>query len=324
MSSNEDTVIFRLPQNIDIPFSFLYQKHFDRIHTECTETKDELVVFAFEGSLSIGSQSLSRHPQEIRSTVIGRHSQCPLRLLSPSISLRHIILILYPKNVDLQYQLIDLNSTSGFSLEEEESTFSIWANGSVFFRIQHYSFFIIAPQKIDWKQSKDNIWQQLSVRNYEWSNKKRISNTNYNILKPTPVEAPSPNPFDLDEKSNSISIQRPPLWLNDSNIDEPSARLDIIFKEGTKRIFLNEEMLERGVLIGRYERCGISLQACVEFNPVSRVHCLLISILGITYIIDTASTNGTNVFHERITQKKLIHRSPIILAETLIMSWDKL
>ena len=325
MSSNEDTVVFRLPKHIDIPFSFLFQKHFEKIRTECSETKDDLVVFAFEGSLSIGSQSLSRHSQDIKTTIIGRHSQCPLRLLSPSISLRHAILILYPQQFDFQYQLIDLNSTMGFSLEEEESTYSIWANGAVFFRIQQYSFFIIPPKQFDWKQQKDNIWQQLSTRNYEWSNQKRISQTNYNILKPDPVpEAPSKNTLDLDDKSNSISIQRPPLWLNEANIDEPSACLEIIFKEGLKRIFFNEEMLERGVLIGRYERCGVSLQACAEFNPVSRVHCLLLYVMGTTYIIDTASTNGTCVFHEHITQKKLIHRAPIILAETLIMSWKQI
>ena len=324
MSQNEDTVVFALPKHIDVPFVLLYQKNFDEIYKDCAHTTDDIRVIAFEGTKKIGSLGLKRHNYEIQTVIMGRHSQCPLRLLCPSISLRHIILILYPKSADFQYQLIDLNSTTGFSIDEEETSFSMWANGAVFIRIRQYSFFILAPQQIDWNESEPKIWLQLSNRNYEWSNRQRLSNSSFNISMPIEQDEYQQDMSNIEDKSNSISIQHPPIWLNESNILNPYARLDILFKHGTKRILLSEEMLERGILIGRYERCGISLDGSTEFNPISRVHCLFITILGTNYVIDTASTNGTVLFHERITQKKLIAKAPIILAETLIMSWEQL
>ena len=95
----------------------------------------------------------------------------------------------------------------------------------------------------------------------------------------------------------------------------------IIFKQKRKHILIDENQLERGILIGRYERCGIFFSAHDEYNPISRVHCLFISINGVIYVIDTASTNGTTVAHESIQQCALSNTSLIVLAESLFISW---
>jgi len=60
--------------------------------------------------------------------------------------------------------------------------------------------------------------------------------------------------------------------------------------------------LERGLLIGRYDRCGLTP---TEDNRLSRVHLLLLSLDGDTYAIDTASTSGVRCQGRRVHVARL-------------------
>jgi hypothetical protein len=56
-----------------------------------------------------------------------------------------------------------------------------------------------------------------------------------------------------------------------------------------------EDALAQGVLLGRYTRCDASNSFANSIN-VSRVHALVVTRRGQTWLIDVGSTNGTEVF----------------------------
>jgi pSer/pThr/pTyr-binding forkhead associated (FHA) protein len=324
--TNENTIRFVVSDAPSTSFSDIFHNSFQQIRDKCTQKSAELVMFAFSGSELLDSVAIQRNEHDIQTLIIGRHTECPVRLPDPTISLRHIMLILYPENVDFQYQLLDLNSTSGFSIDAEKNCLNMWANGSAFIRLQKYTFFFIAPKQINWQQTEDEIWKQITIRNYEWSKQNRFqspeTNNFHNILKAEVL--PSSSREEKEDKSNSISILPPPVWLSDSIIRDPTVALMLKFPKAPQKICLNEEQLERGILIGRYERCGVSLGEYELFRSISRVHCLIISILGKKYIIDTASTNGTKLMMRAINQEELRHKTCITLGGSLEIIWTEM
>ena len=322
MGDNEETIIMKVPQYGEASFAQIIHQSLPYIKKQVSLTQSSLIVFAYEDTIPLQVLHLNQDEKEIKSLILGRHTQCPLRLTDPHVSLRHLVLILYPKHVDFQYQLIDLNSGAGFTVDDKPCS-SVWANGTAFLRILKYNLIFIAPEQVDWNVDDKQIIQQLTERIYEGNSEPRFAAKAIEIEGPLqPKEAEDSSSFRTDNTSR-INYKPPPVWLKDSTNEIPRAELKIHFQQKQKHILIDEIQLERGVLIGRYERCGIFFSSHDEYNPISRVHCLLISIHGVIYIIDTASTNGTTVAHQPIQQCALTQSTLIILAESLFISWSE-
>jgi len=93
---------------------------------------------------------------------------------------------------------------------------------------------------------------------------------------------------------------------------------------GTKRQEshrISLERLEQGVLLGRYDRCGIPL---AELHSVSRVHLLLVQLGEELLAIDTASTNGTCRGQTRIETTTLDDVDSLELGGALQIHWRRL
>jgi len=84
---------------------------------------------------------------------------------------------------------------------------------------------------------------------------------------------------------------------------------------------LSRESLDRGVLLGRYERCAIP---ALELGRVSRVHLLLVRVGEEVLAIDTASTNGTWNGGKKVETLLLGESDQLSLGRTLHLHWRRL
>jgi hypothetical protein len=80
---------------------------------------------------------------------------------------------------------------------------------------------------------------------------------------------------------------------------------------------VSHEDLERGVLIGRYERCQLAGAA----GSLSRVHLVLLLDGGDIWAVDTASLNGTIVEGQRISAIQLDREVELKLPSGMGMRW---
>src|SRR6185436_13232851 len=76
--------------------------------------------------------------------------------------------------------------------------------------------------------------------------------------------------------------------------------------------------LERGLLIGRYERCAFG----AEDDRLSRVHLLLLRDGDQVWAIDTASSNGTTAGGSAIRQIRLGARAELDLGAAVTLRWS--
>jgi hypothetical protein len=83
---------------------------------------------------------------------------------------------------------------------------------------------------------------------------------------------------------------------------------------------LSLELLEQGVLLGRYERCAIRL---LRLGSISRVHLLLVRMGEGVLAIDTASTNGTWRGWRKIETSTLGDLDTLTLGKSLRINWRR-
>lgn len=86
-----------------------------------------------------------------------------------------------------------------------------------------------------------------------------------------------------------------------------------------QRFAVEAKALERGVILGRYERCVGGGE--VEFESVSRVHAALMSVDGVVHLIDAGSTHGEKARDEDV---KCIpaQRGTTYTLGTMPMRWE--
>ena len=80
------------------------------------------------------------------------------------------------------------------------------------------------------------------------------------------------------------------------------------------------DQLERGILVGRDDRCS---HGGLEEGNLSRVHLVLLSVDDEVWAIDTASTNGTRLLGSApFRQTRLSGESQLVLADALTLKWQ--
>ena len=79
------------------------------------------------------------------------------------------------------------------------------------------------------------------------------------------------------------------------------------------------DQLERGILVGRDDRCS---HGGVDEGNLSRVHLVLLSVDDEVWAIDTASTNGTRVLQGAPFRQLLLSGDThLLLADALSLRW---
>jgi hypothetical protein len=98
-------------------------------------------------------------------------------------------------------------------------------------------------------------------------------------------------------------------------------RVRLVGDSQTVEFPMSREQLARGVLIGRYGRCGIALGM---LTTLSRVHLMLVLLGEELLAIDTASTNGTWRGRRRVGTVTLGNLEELQLGKQLQVQWLRL
>lgn len=252
-----------------------------------------------------------------RSLTIGRHPRCGLRLPDDIISLRH--LVAHARTVEFgaapAVQLWDLNTSRPFLTEDGQPNAAVLAEGMLYASVGPYALLFIpsrGPSEPLWPARADEAWRALPPREFL----ERHAPSADRLLRPRRL------------RRNGCEDYTPvhrvgPLMLLGQDEGPEDAWGEVVLHARGMREFhrISSRRLEHGVLLGRYERCGIALNAV---PLLSRVHLILVRMGDEVLAIDTGSTHGTWRNHIRVETTTLSDPDSLILATQLHLHWHRL
>ncbi|WNG41262.1 FHA domain-containing protein [Archangium violaceum] len=252
------------------------------------------------------------------SLIIGRHTGCGLRLPSDTISLRQLAVHVWSEDPDAtpDLRLWDLNTEQPFLTEDGEPNAAVIAQGTLYAAVGEYALLFVptcGASAPSWPARAEEAWRQLPPRHF--------------VDQRTPTRSRfqhSKRPLRPDGQEYHTRITRlgPLLMLGEDEQPEDAwAALRLEGKQKSEEHHISLARLEQGVLLGRYERCGITL---ADLDPISRVHLLLVRMGADILAIDTASTNGTWRGHTKIQTTPLGDTDSLTLGEVLQLRWRRL
>ncbi|MFE8603679.1 FHA domain-containing protein [Archangium violaceum] len=252
------------------------------------------------------------------SLVIGRHTGCGLRLTSGDVSLRHLVLHAQSDapSTSPVIRLWDLNTEQPFLTEDGQPNVAVSAQGLLYASVGEYALLFLptrGPSEPPWPERAEQAWYALPPRQF-------IDRRSPGA--PRLLHARSQMAEERGDYTNIVRLG--PLRLLLGEHEGPGAawgelRLESEKKKERHRVSL--ERLEQGVLLGRYERCGILL---AELGQISRVHLLLVQVGAHLLAIDTASTNGTWRGSSHIETTPLEDSDSLELGDELLLHWCRL
>jgi hypothetical protein len=244
--------------------------------------------------------------------VIGRHECCALTLLDEEISLRHaLVRVTRHAGDEVRVRLIDLGSSNTFHTEDGQACKSVMAEGPMFINLLGYQLFLLPTGSLSpcsWSDDAEATWQSFPERIYfDHRMPERM------------VGRPQQQPAARARRHTYMTLLPAAQHLR----ARPGAGGDalgtiLLAAESTQIAHrVSHEDLERGVLIGRYERC----QLAGASGSLSRVHLVLLLDGGDVWAVDTASLNGTIVEGQRISAIQLDRELELRLPSGMGMRW---
>jgi len=297
----------------------LFCRNYPAIREALTQFKELgvlLLLFSRRGTL-IGGHWIDAVPNKPHAAVIGRHDHCDLVVPArhADISLRHLAVLARATHADeVSLRVIDLHTKQGFADPTGRQLRSIEAEGPVFLRLGNLTLAALvtgesAPIADDAGDAFDCIpacvfvrerTTQPGARIRRRANRDALSGLT-RVLQRLPALA-------LGQLAAVCDDQIGTLWLEN--------------RHGFSCRPLRATDVERGILIGRYERCDVTAGAIVD-NRLSRVHLLLVRDQGELFAVDTGSSNGTRLKNRPVS---LIHFDPnttLVLAEVVKVTWQR-
>ncbi len=271
-----------------------------------------VVVAAVDGSARVVASLLVRDRQAL---VIGRHTQCGLRLDAASVSLRHLAVLVRFEDDKPVIHLRDLASGHPFTTEEGQPTAAVIADGPLYAAVGDYAFWFIpvAALRAGLAAGRPNrAWSALPPRTF--IERRRAA------LGARPVAAV---PFPAEITHSHVTHTAPPLLLDDGDSPEIAwGMLRLGAGARRERRWVSAERLEQGILLGRYDRCSVMLETAR--TTTSRVHALIMRLGAEVWIVDTASTRGVRRDGERITAAVLRDTNHVSLGPEVTLDWERI
>jgi len=264
------------------------------------------------------------------SLIIGRHTKCGLQLKDGTLALRQLVVHAGAETPDAApvIRLWDLNTGQPFLTEDGQPNAAVIAEGPLYAAVGEYALLLIptrGPTGPRWPSNAEEAWRALPPREFldrrspdAARQRRRPQN------KRTDGRDYATNIFKVREEYDRSSISRvgPLLMLGDDVAPEDAwGELRVEWGRTVSKHLLSLDYLDQGVLLGRYDRCGIHL-AGVE--GISRVHLLLVRSGEDVLAIDTASTNGTWRGGTRIQTEALRDPDALQLADTIRIHWRRM
>jgi FHA domain len=219
------------------------------------------------------------------SLILGRHTQCGLRLPGSAVSLRHLAALVRFEEGRPVLRLWDLATGLRFVTEDGEESAALIATGPVYVAVAGYAVWFVPMSAALAKSLPDHAFDAFDALPPRVFLDRRS---------PSPERPSSPWPprgVAGDDTCSFVTTVAPALLLGDD--DAPEVAWGVLrLERGPLRQErgVSAERLERGILVGRYERCGLLLSD--DRGEVSRVHVLLVRIGAEVWALHTASTNG--------------------------------
>lgn len=233
---------------------------------------------------------------------VGRHRRCQIRVHDESIAGRHLVVhVATERGHQHVIRMWDLHTSLPFVTENGTSTRAAAAAGPLFVRLGPY---VVAAVPAQYLRTPDPIeaWRRLPVREF------------------ARVEAPPTDPSRVDDVS-IVSLLPAPRVLDASSSGDPAAEITMEFGRTTTSYVLDAHDLDRGILLGRDQRCFGNVPMD---RSVSRVHALIVSRGDRVWALDTASTNGVAVGARRRRATRLQTQEVLTLGSFCTVRWRRI
>jgi hypothetical protein len=307
-----------LPSVAGAPLEF--GEVFERIFPEVTRlhtgfTRDGLLAVAAWNGDAVADYlhvPLGREPEFV---VVGRHDRCDLSLHhDPTMSLRHAVISACAVSGEMRLRFLDLHSGLGFHTEDGRRCEALTADGAMFVRMGGYHLFLLPTGSLaplPWGSTAEETWKMIPDRIYR---DLRVAPRHPEVaaLRPSPTR-----PQSIITKIIDPPGMLRPLRPSPGERGARVARIELSSQTGRERFSLHEADLERGLLVGRYERCQLG----AHDDKMSRVHLLIIRDGTDIWAIDTASTNGTKVLGEPVRRACLREGTTLELGKHITLRW---
>ena len=306
-------------------FEFLFVQHYAAIR-EAIARHDEpgFLAMAIDARGPQGTLWL-RGDGALRTGIIGRHGECDLFVPGDdAMSLRHAVVLVR----DGRVRVLDLRTENGFDDESGRRLRGVVADGPLFLTLARTRVFLLPTGDggPPWGADAAVHWAALPSRVFgdarpvaEQDGGARVPHL---VRLARALRAPR-----ADGREATITAVRGAVGSDDdfcrlaAEGDEISGHLTLTDGISRATISVGRSATERGVLLGRYDRCDVP--AFVKSHEgISRVHALLIRDGDEIHLVDCASTNGIQVDGRATPCRALGHRSEILLGRSIDASWE--
>ncbi len=271
-----------------------------------------VVLFAVEDRGGLTGYMWLGASASLRGGTVGRHGAADLHLPGDeALSLRHFVVLVRGGEGALRVRVLDLRTRAGFSSEEGQLLEAVEFDGFAILRAgSHWLFFVPTGGGLPWDPRAAEPWKTLPERTLRnprtrevvprlrLVGSERASVTNITSI-PGPVSASQP----LCAEGEAVA-----------------ARLLIADAERTALLRIGASALERGLLLGRSDRCDGQL--IFREDGISRVHALIVREGEEVHLLDVGSLNGTWEGTREIRSRRLEHGVQLRLAGATRLAWD--
>jgi len=260
--------------------------------------------------------------EDASSLIIGRHGRCGLRLTGREVALRQSALLVLAEGDTTTTRVWDLNTGTPFFTEEGQPSAALSADGPCYFTVHGHGIWVIpADLAATWPARTDDAWAALPRRVLI---DRRPAEASVRDRQPAahPTSRPPPEAREAEKEISHVTLSGAPLVLGEpEDVEVGWGTLRIEHGARRRQHHVSAERLERGVLVGRYERCGLAIDPTER--DISRVHALLVKIGADLWAIDTASSNGLWRGRFAVVADVLADFDAIMLGKAARLCWER-
>jgi hypothetical protein len=299
-----------------VDFHDVFTLHFDALRSlVAAHPRDGCLIVAASPSAIEGAAWIETKPGSINSAILGRHTYADIVLAGGAdTTLRQIAAILVQDDAHRKatVRLMDLRTSSGMVDERNRRLDSLEVDGPVALGCASHRVLVFPTSRAStqWPIDPESAWKTIPERAY------RGIEADPDALPWPAVDFES----DVEQRASTTTLLtsipgalRFRARMVDPN-EEPRGELVVSSDEGYARVIAGRRALQRGILIGRYERCDIGGAPFLKNKCLSRVHVIIIEIRSRLYAIDAASKNGLWIDAHRVRHCSLDEGRELSLA----------
>jgi len=287
---------------------------------------------------SVQAKVLRLEPGVFYDLIVGRHSQCGLVLREDwTVSLRQALVRLYLRPADLVpvFKILDLATETSLITVEGEKTNGLVGAGHCMLTVGEYHLYLVYNNDEALPEKPEEAWEALQPKE-PLQRREDAFRAFDDVVSPDQVklrsrqeteDAPTRNEHRTFSGTASLLRVLGPSFLEDPAVPSGPgvAVASLLLKcERTGLVHLvavQGAQLRRGLLLGRYNRCGVGGTGLALPDLVSRVHLILLEDEGAYWAIDAASTNGCLVSTVPFSTRRLDGSTKILLGGEVTVEW---